>query len=85
VSQGALQFLTGARTLLAAAPPVRVLGPVACAMARRAGRHYAQLLLESPERTALHRFIDAWLPRVEELARSQRVRYVLDVDPIDIQ
>ena len=84
-SQGALQFLAGARTLLAAAPPVRVLGPVACAMARRAGRHYAQLLLESPERTALHRFIDAWLPRVEELARSQRVRYVLDVDPIDIQ
>jgi hypothetical protein len=33
----------------------------------------------------LHRFIDDWLPRVEALARAQRVRYALDVDPIDIQ
>jgi primosomal protein N' (replication factor Y) len=84
-SDGALAFLAAAR---AAAPPpgaVRLLGPVAAALARRAGRHYAQLLLESSERGALHRFIDAWLPELERLARSHRVRYALDVDPLDIQ
>ncbi len=63
---------------------MRLLGPVAATLARRAGRYYAQLLIESPERGALHRFIDAWLPAVETLARAQRVRYALDVDPIDI-
>ena len=40
------------------------------AMARRAGRHYAQLLIESAERGPLHRFIDEWLPQVESLARA---------------
>ncbi|MGH8207159.1 MAG: primosomal protein N' [Steroidobacteraceae bacterium] len=84
-SDGALQFLTRARAAAnPLTPGVRLLGPVAAALARRAGRYYAQLLLESAERGALHRFIDAWLPALETLARSQRVRYALDVDPIDI-
>ncbi len=65
-------------------PQVRLLGPVAAAMARRADRYHAQLLLESSERAALHRFIDAWLPAVQTLARARRVRYALDVDPLDI-
>jgi primosomal protein N' (replication factor Y) len=90
-NDGALQFLARARAAAAASAPsaaaaqgVRLLGPVAASIARRAGRYYAQLLIESAERGALHRFIDAWLPAVETLARTQRVRYALDVDPIDI-
>jgi len=54
-------------------------------MARRAERYHAQLLIESADRGPLHRFIADWLPQVETLARAQRVRYALDVDPIDIQ
>jgi primosomal protein N' (replication factor Y) len=54
-------------------------------MARRAGRYYAQLLLESRERSALHRLLDQWLPRVAALPEARRVRYALDVDPLDIQ
>ncbi len=84
-SGGALEFLAAARQLAPATRAVRLLGPVAAAMARRADRHHAQLLIESAERGPLHRFIDAWLPQVESLARAQRVRYALDVDPIDIQ
>jgi len=91
-NDGALQFLARARAAAPATPtmssgpstPVRLLGPVPAALARRAGRYYAQLLIESAERGTLHRFIDAWLPAVETLARAQRVRYALDVDPIDI-
>jgi len=80
-----LEFLHAAR---AVAPPiagVRVLGPVAAAMARRAGRCYAQLLLESNERTALHRLLDQWLPLLAALPSARRVRFALDVDPLDIQ
>jgi primosomal protein N' (replication factor Y) len=91
-ADGALQFLTRARAAAASVPAsvppgaadVRLLGPVPAAIARRAGRYYAQLLLESAERAALHRFIDAWLPAVETLARAARVRHALDIDPIDI-
>ena len=84
-SDGALEFLAAARQLSPAARAVRLLGPVAASMARRADRYHAQLLIESAERGALHRFIDDWLPQVETLARAHRVRYVLDIDPIEIQ
>jgi primosomal protein N' (replication factor Y) (superfamily II helicase) len=82
--EGALQFLTAARALAPSLPQVRLLGPVPATLARRAGRHHAQLLLESTARSALHRFIETWLPAVQELARTRRVRYALDVDPLDI-
>jgi primosomal protein N' (replication factor Y) len=59
-------------------------GPVPAAMARRAGRYHAQLLLEGEDRAALHRFIDEWLPEVESLPEGRRVSWVLDVDPLDL-
>jgi len=66
-------------------PPRGILmrGPVPAAMAKRAGRYHAQLLLESADRAALHRFLSAWLPQVEQLKSARRVRWALDVDPLD--
>ncbi|HEV2271432.1 MAG TPA: primosomal protein N' [Steroidobacteraceae bacterium] len=63
---------------------IRLLGPAPAAMAKRAGRYHAQLLVESTDRGALHRFLDAWLPALESLPSGRRVRWALDVDPIDI-
>src|ERR1700730_3842240 len=80
----ALEFLTEARKLAKAPRSVKLLGPVPAAMPRRAGRHHAQLLVESSDRTALHRFLEAWLPEVEQLNSARRVRWVLDVDPIEL-
>jgi primosomal protein N' (replication factor Y) len=84
-ADAALGFLAAARATAPAAPGIRLLGPVAAGMARRAGRYYAQLLLESRERGALHRLLDLWLPLVAALPEARRVRYALDVDPLDIQ
>lgn len=80
----ALEFLTEARKIAKAPRNVKLLGPVPAAMAKRAGRHHAQLLVESAERGALHRFLDAWLPEVEQLRSARRVRWALDVDPIEL-
>jgi primosomal protein N' (replication factor Y) (superfamily II helicase) len=82
---GALGFLTAARER-AETPPrgVRLLGPVPAAMARRAGRYHAQLLIESRARPALHRFLGSWLPAVGGLRGAQRVRWALDVDPLEL-
>jgi primosomal protein N' (replication factor Y) (superfamily II helicase) len=81
----ALAFLAQARHL-ARHPPagVRLLGPVPAAMAKRAGRYHAQLLIESRERRPLHVFLDEWLPEVEQLKSARAVRWSLDVDPIEL-
>jgi len=63
---------------------LRLLGPAPAAMAKRAGRYHAQLLVESTDRAALHRFLDAWLPALEALPSARRVRWALDVDPIEL-
>jgi primosomal protein N' (replication factor Y) len=81
----ALDFLRRARERAGAEPGARLLGPVPATMARRAGRYHAQLLIEHPERGALHAFLNSWLPEVERLPESRRVRWALDVDPLDIQ
>jgi primosomal protein N' (replication factor Y) (superfamily II helicase) len=84
-AQAALGFLTDARSIAQRLPRgVRLLGPVPAAMAKRAGRYHAQLLIESGERTRLHEFLDAWLPEVDSLKSARRVRWSLDVDPIEL-
>jgi len=83
-AEAALGFLSAARTLAGRPRGVRLLGPVPAAMARRAGRHYAQLLAESTERAPLHTFLDEWLPQVEQLRQARAVRWSLDVDPIEL-
>ena len=83
--EAALGFLSAARAA-AGAPPrgLKLLGPVPAAMAKRAGRYHAQLLVESSERRPLHQFLDGWLPQVEAQKSAQRVRWALDVDPLEL-
>jgi primosomal protein N' (replication factor Y) len=84
-AESALEFLTEARKL-AGTPPrgLRLLGPVPAAMSKRAGRYHAQLLIEGADRSSLHHFLDSWLPAVEQLQSARRVRWALDVDPIEL-
>jgi primosomal protein N' (replication factor Y) len=83
-ADAALAFLKDARALVQPPRNVQIRGPVPAAMAKRAGRYHAQLLLESTDRTSLHRFLAAWLPEVEQLKSARRVRWALDVDPIEL-
>lgn len=83
-AQAALEFLTQARKAAGTPRNVKLLGPVPAAMAKRAGRYHAQLLIESPDRGALHRFLETWLPEIEQLQSARRVRWALDVDPIEL-
>jgi primosomal protein N' (replication factor Y) len=80
----AVEFLRAARQLARAPRDLRLLGPAPAAMAKRAGRYHAQLLLEARERAPLHRMLGAWLPRVEELKAPRELRWSLDVDPLEL-
>jgi len=61
-----------------------LLGPAPAAMAKRAARYHAQLLLEARERAPLHRALDAWLPQLEALKAPRDLRWSLDVDPLEL-
>jgi primosomal protein N' (replication factor Y) len=82
----ALAFLEVARGLLAprCGSELRVLGPVDAPMARRAGRYRAQLLLQSGDRAALHEALWELRPLLEQDPSARKVRWSIDVDPIEL-
>ncbi|UTH74932.1 primosomal protein N' [Chromobacterium sp. IIBBL 290-4] len=82
----ATAFLRQARDLLEPlAEGVLISGPAPALMARLAQRERAQLVLESPQRGALHRLLDQLQPVLDGLAKShgRALRWSLDVDPQD--
>jgi primosomal protein N' (replication factor Y) len=80
----ALGFLEEARQLLAPDKKLSVLGPVPAPMEKLAGRHRAQVLLQSGSRAALQNALSAWVPKVDRLASARKVRWSVDVDPVDL-
>ncbi|MDH3439311.1 MAG: primosomal protein N' [Gammaproteobacteria bacterium] len=63
---------------------VRLLGPVSAPMERKAGRYRAQLLFQSRDRAALHRMLGHLRASLEGSAEARRVRWSVDVDPIEL-
>ena len=63
---------------------VRVLGPAPSQMERREGRYRAQLLFQSKQRSALHELLHSTLSAVRDSRESRRVRWSVDVDPIEL-
>jgi primosomal protein N' (replication factor Y) (superfamily II helicase) len=61
-----------------------ILGPVAAPMARRAGRYRYQMLFQSKQRQKLHDLLDWLIPEIESLKEARKVRWSLDVDPVDL-
>jgi len=79
-----IDFLRAARKLARPPRDVKLLGPAPAAMARRAGRHHAQVLLEAGERAPLHRLLAEWLPCIDLLKPPRDLRWSLDIDPLDL-
>jgi primosomal protein N' (replication factor Y) len=63
---------------------VSLLGPAPSPMERRAGRYRAQLLAQAAQRADLHRLLDAWLPSLAQLPSARKVRWSIDVDPMEM-
>jgi primosomal protein N' (replication factor Y) len=82
----ALDFLEVARQLLEdrCGDTLRVLGPVDAPMARKAGRYRAQLLLQSSDRPTLHSVLRDLRPALEQDPAARKVRWSIDVDPIEL-
>ncbi|PAU86655.1 primosomal protein N' [Pseudomonas sp. WN033] len=63
---------------------IELLGPVPSPMERRAGRYRAQLLVLADQRSTLHSLLHPWLGLLEQEPLGRKVRWSLDVDPLDM-
>lgn len=80
-----MEFLENGRQLGSQIDPnMLLLGPIPAPMPKRAGRYRAQLLIQSNDRAALHNFLGEWIPLLEKDKSGRKVRWSLDVDPIEL-
>lgn len=63
---------------------VELLGPATAPMERRAGHFRAQLLLHAATHSPLQRVLARWVPLLEETPTARKVRWALDVDPLEL-
>ncbi|NOR70941.1 MAG: primosomal protein N' [Methylomarinum sp.] len=61
-----------------------ILGPVSAPMAKRAANYHFQLLLQNSQRKNLQTLLVQLIPKLYTLKESKKVRWSLDVDPIDL-
>ena len=84
-----MQFLRAAKDLLSPldgeeSQALELHGPLPAPMPRRAGMHRTQLLVSAANRRALHGALDAAVPALYGLPEARKVRWSLDVDPVDL-
>ncbi|MFN4324310.1 MAG: primosomal protein N' [Azonexus sp.] len=81
----AIAFLKAAAALpeVAAHGNVLIYDPVPMRMARLANLERGQLLVESPSRPALQAFLPVWREAIAGLKASARLRWHLEVDPLE--
>ncbi len=75
------------RNLILASPladeKLWVLGPVPALAPKRGGRWRWQILLQHPSRVRLQHIINGTLALINTIPDSRKVKWVLDVDPIE--
>lgn len=80
-------FLQQLRQLLEISPlkdgALWIMGPVPALQTKRGGRFRWQLLLQHPSRLLLQKLIKTLLPLITSLPQARKVKWALDVDPID--
>jgi primosomal protein N' (replication factor Y) (superfamily II helicase) len=89
-ARGFLQAAAVCGAQVAGAEAVMVYPPVPTGVARVANVERMQMLIESPSRVALQRFLALWLPELHAVRRAARspaeriLRWAVDIDPLAI-
>ena len=64
------------------APELQILGPMPAPFSKKAGQYRWQLLLQHPSRATLHQVLTAF--ERDQADQATKVRWILDVDPLDL-
>ncbi len=86
--ENALDFLKLARqeaqTLLASSPQLHYLGPLPAMIEKRGDRFRFHLQFNSAQRKSLQQLLTQLVAKLENHALSKRVRWAVDVDPLEM-
>jgi len=63
---------------------IELLGPIPALMEKRAGRYRQLLIISSNRRASIHRELTKRIEIAESLPEAKKVRWAIDVDPIDL-
>ena len=89
-NQTSLQFLQFVsrcgRNILPRTSPkaITIMEPISAPMEKRDGKFRAQLLVTATHRKPLHQLIAVWLNTIESTPASRKVRWSIDIDPMDM-
>ncbi len=85
-AETAEQFLQQAAALAEklAGREIQAWGPVPAPMQKRAGKYRSHLLLQAGQRNRLQKFLSTFVPALSTLPDAGRVRWSVDVDPLDL-
>jgi primosomal protein N' (replication factor Y) len=88
-TQRALHFLQAAKHVMlkasrSSSQKFQLFGPAPAPMTRRAGVHRAQLLLRAAQAQTLQKMLSSAIPQLEQLPETKRIRWSLDVDPVEL-
>ncbi|CAM4434714.1 MAG: Primosomal protein N' [Legionellaceae bacterium] len=62
---------------------IEILGPVASIMEKKGGYYRAQLLFQAKNKHLLQILLKNLIPKIEKIKNQQKVRWAIDVDPLD--
>jgi primosomal protein N' (replication factor Y) (superfamily II helicase) len=81
-----LNFLDEVRKMLEdqCGPGIHLLGPIPSPMEKRAGFFRAQLLIQAQHRPTLKIFLPKLITIITQLKSARKIRWSLDVDPLEI-
>lgn len=84
--QSPMMFLEQARLILENANQneVMLMGPFPALMKRRAGRYRVQLLIQANNRKQLQSLFNLCINQIENTKISKKVRWSIDIDPLDL-
>lgn len=77
-------FLNEVKEVMKIQPTLHILGPIPAPMPRRAGRYRVQLLLQAQDRKLLQQFLTEVMPQIEKIKIKSKVRWSLDIDPVEM-
>ncbi|MFQ5660896.1 MAG: primosomal protein N' [Gammaproteobacteria bacterium] len=78
-------FLADAKSLIEEqSHGIEIFGPLPAPMEKRAGRLRFQILIQSEDRLRLNHALGPWSKALESLPGAKKVRWSLDVDPLDV-
>ena len=76
-------FLTLLAKKAAVPGPAELLGPIPAMMEKRAGRYRQMLIITAPRRALVHQVLSDLASIAESLPEAKKVRWSLDVDPVE--